>query len=144
VFVMKTFSNDGITRWDTERGVPSLILQAFAVALFCALCLRPSSASQPLTVAAAKQSAPQLGSQQVLVRGHFWWGKEGSMIYDGGYKATLKVEYPPAYNAKYPGLSILHLAREHKFATVTGRLRMDTGGHVVLVADDLQFSDKAN
>ena len=91
---------------------------------------------------ASGKNALQFGSQQVLVRGHFWWGKEGSMVYDSGYKAILRLEYSPTCNAKYPGLSILRLSRGRNLATITGRLRIDPGGRVTLVADDIQFSDK--
>jgi len=52
------------------------------------------------------------------------------------------VEYSPAFNAKYPGLEIMHLARQGKFATVTGRLRIGSKRGVTLVADDISFSDK--
>jgi DNA polymerase-3 subunit delta len=114
----------------------------FAIALSCAFCLPLSVASEPLTVAAAEQSAARLASQQVLVRGHFWWGKEGSIIYDKGHRAIMIVEYSPAFNAKYPGLEIMHLARQGKFATVTGRLRIGSKRGVTLVADDISFSDK--
>lgn len=139
---MKTCTIDVVTRRISAPRTRALVLWQFVMAMWFISSASPGLASEPLTVAVAKQSAPQLGSQQVLVHGHFWWGKEGSIIYDSGHKATMIVEYSPVFNAKYPGLEIVHLARQGKFATVTGRLRIDRKRGVTLVADDIAFADK--
>ncbi|HEV2214763.1 MAG TPA: hypothetical protein VGR64_05695 [Terracidiphilus sp.] len=93
------------------------------------------------TVAAAKDNAVRLGSRQIQVRGHFWWGKEGSMIYDSGYKAILPLHYSAGFNSKYPIEKLLRAVRIRKsdLATITGRLQLEPNGRFVLAADDIQF-----
>ena len=119
------------------RFIPALI--AFFV--FAALCRSSIAQNQhaPLTVAEAKEAAATLGSSQVLVRGHFWIGKEGSMIYDSRYKAILGLQYSPSFNAKHSFHELLVGARKSDFVTITGRLGLDSKRRSVLIADEIQF-----
>jgi len=98
-----------------------------------------------LSVAAARQGAAQLGSKEISVKGHLWCGKEGSMIYDSYFKATLRLKYSSAYIAKHPGLYqfLISSTRTSNVATVTGRLITDGVGKLYLTADEIQFSQAA-
>jgi hypothetical protein len=116
------------------------------IAFFLLATLAPTTSlsgqgTKPLSVAEATQSANQVGSKQVLVEGHFWWGKEGSMIYDSYYKAVLRVHYSDAFNAKHPSLDFFLPTPRRKSdrATVTGHLNVGTDGKLTLIADDIQF-----
>jgi hypothetical protein len=105
--------------------------------------LMSQATAAPFSVAEARKQADTIGSNSIRVKGHFWWGKEGSMIYDSYYKAILKLQYSDAFNAKHPGLEFFLPVprRKSNLATVTGRLRLETDGRLVLVADDIQFSE---
>ena len=76
------------------------------------------------TVAEAIKQADSIGSRLVSVRGHFWWGKEGSMVYDSYYKSTLLVGYSKEFNAKHTYASTFGPDTGHKsnVATLTGQL----------------------
>ena len=114
--------------------------------LFILVTLCPSSIAQnqhaPLTVAEAKDNAARLGSSQVSVRGHFWLGKEGSMIYDSGHKAILGLQYSDAFNAKHSFHELLGKARNSDLVTITGRFGLDPKRRFVLIADEIQFVEK--
>ena len=96
---------------------------------------------QVFTVAAAKDSAARLGSTQVSVQGHFWWGKEGSIIFDSGYKAVLQLKYSDEFLKKHPYHELFPTGKTRKsdLATITGRLHLEAS-KVVLIADDIQFA----
>jgi hypothetical protein len=105
--------------------------------------VQPLSAQQNshiYTVHDAKENAVRLGSNQVFVRGHFWWGKEGSMVFDSGYKAVLTLRYTDDFNSKYSYQELLGFARKSNVATVTGRLHLEPNGRLVLIADDIRFA----
>ena len=106
-------------------------------------CATARANPQIFSVAAARQNAAQLGAKQISVKGHVWWGKEGSMIYDSYYKAILRLHYSDAFNSKYPGLAMLRALKSRKsnVATVTGHLRTESDGQLNLIADDIQFSE---
>ena len=105
--------------------------------------LMSQAAAAPFSVAEALKQADTISSNPVRVKGHFWWGKEGSIIYDSYYKAVLKVQYSDAFNAKHPGLDFFLPVprRKSNLAMVTGRLRLEADGRLVLIADDIQFSE---
>jgi len=116
---------------------PALIV----LSVLATLCSSSIAQNQhaPLTVAEAKDNAARLGSSQIFVRGHFWLGKEGSMIYDSGYKAILGLQYSAAFNAKHSFHELLVKARESDLVTITGRLGLDPKRRSVLIADEIQF-----
>jgi len=97
----------------------------------------------PISVAEALKQTDIAVSNPISVKGHFWWGKEGSMIYDSYYKAILKLQYSDAFNAKHPDLDFFLPVprRKSNLATVTGRLSHAADGKLVLIADDVQFSE---
>lgn len=116
-----------------------ILLALLWVPNFC-----PAIFAQPdlptFTVAAAKDNAPRLGSRRVQVRGHFWLGKEGSMIYDSGYKAILRLQYSDAFNAMHSYHELLGKTRKSDLVTIVGRLHLEPNGQLVLMADDIQFA----
>jgi hypothetical protein len=120
-------------------------LRVILLALLCMpiLCsaMFAQSASEIFTVAAATDNASRLGSRRVQVRGHFWLGKEGSMIYDSGYKAILRLQYSDAFNAKHDFHELLGKARKSDLVTITGCLHLEPNGKLVLIADDIQFAE---
>jgi hypothetical protein len=105
--------------------------------------IKSQATAAPFSVAEARKQADTIGSNPIRVKGHFWWGKEGSMIYDSYYKAILKLQYSDAFNAKHPGLEFFLPVppRKSNLATVTGHLRLEADGRLVLVTDDIQFSE---
>jgi hypothetical protein len=98
---------------------------------------------QVFSVAAAKEQAVRLGSSQILVRGHFWWGKEGSMVFDSGYRAILRLRYSDAFLSKHPYDEMFPRGKTRKsdLATITGRLESQSNGRLILIADDIQFAE---
>jgi hypothetical protein len=98
---------------------------------------------QTFTVGAAKENSAHLGSSQILVRGHFWWGKEGSMVFDNGYRAILGLRYSDAFLAKHPyhEMSPSGKTRKSNIVTITGRLQTESNGRLVLIADDILFAE---
>ncbi|HEY0796479.1 MAG TPA: hypothetical protein VGD64_11920 [Acidisarcina sp.] len=107
---------------------------------------RPAAAQvniQVYSVAAAKEAATKLEGKAISVKGHFWWGKEGSMIYDSYYKAILTVQYSNAFNAKHPGLEFFlpNPRRKSNIATITGRISHKGDERVALIADDIEFAE---
>lgn len=123
-----------------------IYLRPVLIALLTLCHLYPATIAQkqlaPLTVAEANKNAARLGSSQVSVRGHLWVGKEGSMIYDSGFKATLRLQYAAAFNAKHSFQELLGKTRKSDLATITGRLALDSNGRLALIADDIQFVEK--
>lgn len=122
-------------------------LRVILLVLICVptsrLALYAQRDSQIFTVSAAIDNAARLGSSPVSVRGHFWWGKEGSIVFDGGYKAVLVLHYSEEFNAKhsYHELFPTGKMRKSDVATITGRLHMEANGRLVLIADDIQFAE---
>jgi hypothetical protein len=96
--------------------------------------------SRIFTVATAKDNAVRLGSSRISVRGHFWLGKEGSMIFDSGFKEILPLHYSDEFNSKYSYHELIGKVRKSDVVTITGRLSRANGG-LVLIADDIQFAD---
>lgn len=88
----------------------------------------------------AKRNAAKLGSNQVMVSGHFWWGKEGSMIFDSGYKATLAVRYSDEFNARHSLRELVNESRKADVVTITGRFHLEPTGRLTLIADDIRFA----
>jgi hypothetical protein len=97
--------------------------------------------AQVFSVAAATDDAGRLGSSPVSVRGHFWWGKEGSMIFDSGYKAVLPLQYSDEFNSKHSFPEFVSKPRKSDVVTITGRLHSKPNGRLTLVADDIQFAE---
>ncbi len=93
------------------------------------------------TVLDAKENAGRLGYNQVFVRGHFWCGKEGSMLFDSGFKAVLSLRYSDDFNSKHSYMELLNFARKSDVAMVTGRLHVEPNGQLVLIAEDLHFAE---
>lgn len=119
-----------------------ILLVLICVPTSClALCAQRDS--QIFTVAAAKDNAAQLGSSPVSVRGRFWWGKEGSIVFDSGYKAVLVLQYSDAFNAKHSYHELFPTGKKRKsdVATIAGRLHMEANGRLVLIADDIWFAE---
>jgi hypothetical protein len=115
----------------------------FVVCCFSAI-FQPLFAQQDshtYTVLDAQANAVRLGSNLVFVRGHFWCGKEGSMIFDSGYKAILKLRYSDDFKSKHSYQELLGLARKSDIATVTGRLHLEPNGRIVLIAEDIRFAE---
>jgi hypothetical protein len=115
----------------------------FVLCCFSAI-LQPLFAQQDshiFTVLDAKANAARLGSNPVIVRGHFWCGKEGSMMFDSGYKAVLRLRYSDDFNSKHSYMELLGFARKSDVATVTGRLHVEPNGHLVLIAEDIRFTE---
>ncbi|HEY2857320.1 MAG TPA: hypothetical protein VGJ21_02760 [Terracidiphilus sp.] len=96
--------------------------------------------STVFSVAGAKENADRLGSSVVLVRGHFWWGKEGSMVFDTGHKAILPLRYSDAFNTKHEFHELVSRSQKSDVATITGRIDRDPKG-LILIADDIQFAE---
>jgi hypothetical protein len=96
--------------------------------------------SHVFTVAAAKQNAAHVGVGTVLVHGHFWCGKEGSIIFDTGYKAVLKLRFSDHFNSKHSFRELLDNARKSDVATIEGQLQVEPNGRVILIADDIRFA----
>jgi len=98
--------------------------------------------SPVLSVANATQNAAQLGLNEIRVRGHFWWGKEGSMIYDSYFKTILIVQYSSNFNKKHPGMDIFlpQPRRKSNIAIITGQLQHESDGRLFLIADDIEFT----
>jgi hypothetical protein len=127
-----------------RRGRLELKLALICLFITTTLCASLVAQNQhsPLTVAEAKNNAARLASSPVSVRGHFWLGKEGSMIYDSGYKAILRLQYTDAFNAKHSFHELLANVRKSDIATITGRLGQDSNGRLILTADEIQFVEK--
>lgn len=106
------------------------------------MCAASIAQHAPLTVAEAKENAVRLGASKVSVRGHLWIGKEGSMIYDKGYRATLRLRFSEAFNAKHSFHELIGKVRQSDLATITGNLSLGADGKSSLVADDIEFVDK--
>jgi hypothetical protein len=115
------------------------------VALFGACCSAVAQqASDPIySVAQAIQQSSTYNLQRVRVKAHFWWGKEGSMVYDSYYKAVLRLQYSDEYQSNHPTLKyLIDGSRKHCLVIVTGRLKSGEHGKPILVADDLVFLSK--
>ena len=106
--------------------------------------IKAQESAQVFSVAAARQNAPRLQSKQIEVRGHIWWGKEGSMIYDSHYKAILKLQTSDAFNAKYSWEDVLHNVRQSNLVTAIGHLHREPDGQLLFVADDIDFLPASN
>jgi hypothetical protein len=133
---------DSMVNTSNQRIPRRILLAVLCIPILCSAILAQHN-SQIFTVAAAKENATRLGSSQVLVRGHFWWGKEGSIIFDGGYKPVLRLRYSDGFNAKhsYHDLFPTGKTRKSDVATITGRLHLEANGKLVLIADDIQLSE---
>ena len=115
--------------------------------LFATACLpsmRLSAAEQAndrtYSVAQAIQGTTTASSERIRVKAHFWWGKEGSMIYDSYFKAVLLLQYSDEYKRKHPSLQYLIAGtRQSGLVIATGRLASGGTGKPVFVADDLVF-----
>jgi hypothetical protein len=115
------------------------------VALFCFSCLvTAQQASDPIySVAQAVQHTAEVNQQRIRVKAHFWWGKEGSMVYNSYFKAILSLQYSDEYQSKHLSLEYLITgAKKHGLVIVTGRLKSGQHGKPVFVADDLVFLPK--
>jgi hypothetical protein len=127
-----------------DRSLPKRAL--IALSLFCFSTLGPTLIAQLdshiYTVAAAKQDAARIGSNRILVTGRFWCGKEGSMIFDRGYKATLRLQYSAEFNSKHSFQELLGEARKSDVVTITGRLHPNADRGLVLIVEDIQFVQK--
>jgi hypothetical protein len=116
-------------------------------ALLCLLILPSEIFGQrdprTFTVGAAIENAARLGSSQILVRGHFWWGKEGSMVFDSGYRTILRLRYSDAFLSKHPYHEMFPSGKTRKsdIVMITGRLQAESNGRLVLIADDIQFAE---
>jgi len=99
------------------------------------------STDSALTVAEANRQAESIGSRLISVRGHFWWGKEGSMVYDNYYKSILLVGYSNEFNAKHTYANTFGPDSGHKsnIATLTGHFEHEKNGKLYLIADDISF-----
>jgi hypothetical protein len=120
----------------------SFVILALSCAIAVPVLLIAQPASRIYTVKEAKDDARGLGATRLLVRGHLWCGKEGSMIFDDGYKAVLKLRYSVEFNSKHSYQDLLGKARKSDVATITGLIRRDSDGTIVLVAEDIQFASK--
>jgi len=122
--------------------VPAIFRTTLCVLMFSSVMLAQPEAPR-FTVADAIDNASHLGSREVQVYGHFWWGKEGSMIYDSGHKAILILQYSNAFNAKHSYREFFPIGKTRKsdYATITGQLHAKENGQFVLVADDIKFAE---
>jgi len=95
----------------------------------------------PISVGEALKEADTIGSNSIRVKGHFWWGKEGSMIYDDHYKPILLVDYTNAFCAKHSYAATFGPDSEHKsdIATVIGHFEHEQNGKLYLMIDDIAF-----
>jgi hypothetical protein len=97
-----------------------------ALTIIISVSSRAQTPNSPLTVAEATQQASQLGSAPVFVHGHFWCGKEGSMIYDSYYKSVLRMSYSEIYLKKHTSYSSrcgFDSKHESNLVTVTGHIQ---------------------
>lgn len=121
--------------------------RGFLIALLClplfCLAMHAQNDLQTFSVSQAKSNATGLGSKEILVYGHFWWGKEGSMVFDGGYKAILIVRYSDEFLAEHPYNELFPYGKSRKsdIATIKGRLHLEANGKLVLIADDIKFAE---
>ena len=99
------------------------------------------ASATPLSVAEALKEADTIGSNPIRVKGHFWWGKEGSMIYDGHYEPVLLVGYSKAFDAKHSYAATFGPDSGHKsdIATVIGHFEHEQNGKLYLMIDDIAF-----
>lgn len=87
------------------------------------------------------REATQIGNQQISVKGHLWIGKEGSMVYDSGYKSILAVGPSQAFSAKngnwFTYFSRRRTRRVSELSTLTGHLQSRANGKLLLLVDDI-------
>lgn len=112
------------------------------IAAINAVSSRAQIRNPALTVAEAKAQAIQLGSTLLSVHGHFWCGKEGSMVYDSYYKSVLRIHYSEIFLQKHTSFSSrCGFDSEHKsnLVTITGHIESDKDGKLSLVANEVIF-----
>ena len=114
---------------------------ALLVLVVTTLQARAQTTASTLTVAEANKQADSIGSGLVSVKAHFWWGKEGSMVYDDYHKSTLLVGYSKEFNTKHTYANTFGPDTGHKsnIATVTGHFEHEKSGKLYLIADDISF-----
>jgi hypothetical protein len=113
-----------------------------ALVVFIAASSRAQIPNSALTVAEATKQASQLGSNSVSVHGHFWCGKEGSMIYDSYYKPILLIRYSEIYMQKHTSFrSMCGFDTEHKsnLVTVTGHIETGKDGKLFFLVNEIAF-----
>jgi len=126
--------------------VRSALTRRTATAIVCAIAASTGAQApkSSLTIAEATKKAAQLGANTVSVHGHFWCGKEGSMIYDSYYKSILRISFSEAYLHKHSSFrSRCGFDIEHKsnLVTMTGHLEAQQDGKLALVTDELTFDN---
>ena len=96
----------------------------------------------PVSVGEALKEAGTIGSNPSRVKGHFWWGKEGSMIYGDHYKPILLVGYSKAFDAKHTYAGTFGPDSGHKstIATVVGRFEHEQNVKLYLMIDERVFA----
>ena len=123
---------------------PSYLIERLLALLLLLTTLSVMLGQQELrvfTVGAARENANHIGSTEISVRGHLWLGKEGSMLYDSGYKAILRLQYTDEFNAKHRFHELLNEARKSNIATIRGRLHLGADRQLILIADDIEFAN---
>jgi hypothetical protein len=119
------------------------LIASLCLPFFCLASLAQNDL-QTFSVSQAKNNATRLGSKEILVNGQFWWGKEGSMVFDSGYKAILIVKYSDEFLAEHPYNELFPYGKSRKsdIATIKGHLHMEADGKLELIADDIKFAEK--
>jgi hypothetical protein len=99
--------------------------------------------TSPISVAEALQQADTIGSNPIRVKGHFSWGKEGSMIYDGDYNPILLVGWSKAFDTKHSYATTFGPDSGHKsdVAIVAGHFEREPNGKLYLMIDDITFEN---